>query len=328
MEYLTIGHVSRSFHVTTRTLRYYEEIGLLKSTRQKGYAYRVYDEEAVCRLRQILVLRQLQIPLRQIMEILSHPDTARAVCVLEENIDRLDREIDALETVRYALATLVSRLPGKQGIERFQALLMEYDVPGISKLPSFSENHFREEPTMGDLTRANDTLHRFDNSRMIYLPPATVAACHSLDPEPENAAGEVINRFIVTERLFEWKPDFRLFGFNNPSPMPGKDFHGYEFWVTIPDDMDVPAPLVKKQMQGGVYAAHCIRMGNFEEWGAFWQWIQDNEVCVHEEREPLGMGGSLEEHLNAYSAYAQLKPEDCGNVHFTQLDLLVPVKLK
>lgn len=328
MEYLTISGVSRSFHVTTRTLRYYEEIGLLKSTRREDYAYRVYDEEAVCRLRQILVLRQLRIPLRQIMEILSCPDTARAVRILEENVARLDREIGALETIRRALATLASRLPGKPEAGRFLALLLEYDTSWFSALPSFQDNHFREEPTMDDLTRANDALRRFDNTRIVYIPPATVAASHSLDPEPENAAGAALNRFIVAQRLFERKPDFRVFGFNNPNPTPENDFHGYELWVTIPEDMEVPAPLVKKKMQGGVYAAHCIRMGNFEEWGPFWQWTHDNEVCAYEEREPLSMSGSLEEHLNAYSTYAALPPEDCENISFAQLDLLIPVKLK
>lgn len=47
MKYTTISQVSRGFNVSTRTLRYYEELGLLKSARRENYAYRVYDEEAV-----------------------------------------------------------------------------------------------------------------------------------------------------------------------------------------------------------------------------------------------------------------------------------------
>lgn len=44
MEYLTIRQVSRDFGVSTRTLRYYEELGLLQSTRQEAYAYRVKQQ--------------------------------------------------------------------------------------------------------------------------------------------------------------------------------------------------------------------------------------------------------------------------------------------
>ena len=44
MEYLTIRQVSRDFEVSTRTLRYYEELGLLQSTRQEAYVYHVKQQ--------------------------------------------------------------------------------------------------------------------------------------------------------------------------------------------------------------------------------------------------------------------------------------------
>ena len=51
----TISQVSRALSVSTRALRYYEEMGLIHSRRIEGYAYRVYDEDTVRRL-----LRYLQ----------------------------------------------------------------------------------------------------------------------------------------------------------------------------------------------------------------------------------------------------------------------------
>lgn len=325
MGYLTISQVSRTFDVSTRTLRYYEEIGLLKSERPRDYAYRVYDEEAVRRLRQILLLRRLRLPLRRIAELLSGRDGERTTAVLQENIARLDGEIGALETVRRATAALCGYLQQKPE-QAFPA--GEQELCGLTSFLSRSSMTFKEEPTMDDLNRANEALSRFENTRIFYLPPVTVAAFRSVGAEPEDAAGAAINRFIVTEELFTRKPDYRLFGFNNPSPAPESETHGYEFWATIPDDMEVPPPYEKKRMPGGLYAAHCIRMGNFEEWGLFWQWIQKNDVCVYEKREPHGMDGCLEEHLNPQTVYAGLTPETCEHAEFTQLDLLVPVKLK
>ena len=46
----TISQVSRALSVSTRALRYYEEMGLIHSRRIEGYAYRVYDEDTVRRL--------------------------------------------------------------------------------------------------------------------------------------------------------------------------------------------------------------------------------------------------------------------------------------
>jgi DNA-binding transcriptional MerR regulator len=55
-----IGEVARRLGVTTRAIRYYEELGLLPSPRDRPQGvHRVYDEAAVARLQQILKLRGL-----------------------------------------------------------------------------------------------------------------------------------------------------------------------------------------------------------------------------------------------------------------------------
>lgn len=59
MDEMTIGEVTTAFSVTARMLRYYEKIGLIKSARREGYAYRVYPADEVKKVRQILLLRKL-----------------------------------------------------------------------------------------------------------------------------------------------------------------------------------------------------------------------------------------------------------------------------
>ena len=68
----TISQVSRALSVSTRALRYYEEMGLIHSRRIEGYAYRVYDEDTVRRIEQILFLRSVRIPLRDIAVLLRY----------------------------------------------------------------------------------------------------------------------------------------------------------------------------------------------------------------------------------------------------------------
>lgn len=86
--------------------------------------------------------------------------------------------------------------------------------------------------------------------------------------------------------------------------------------------MEVSAPLTKKHFEGGLYAAHCIKMGDFHEWHEFYQAMEKHDMYAIEVREPYGMHGLLEDHLNAYSHYKN----DENN--FIQLDLLIPVKKK
>lgn len=66
MDYMTIGEVSSAFQVSARMLRYYEKAGLIESTRKEGYAYRIYSTDMVRKIQQIIILRKLQIPLKQI----------------------------------------------------------------------------------------------------------------------------------------------------------------------------------------------------------------------------------------------------------------------
>lgn len=51
----TISTVSKNLGTSSRMLRYYEQIGLIESQRVEDYAYRVYDEQAIRRLRQIII---------------------------------------------------------------------------------------------------------------------------------------------------------------------------------------------------------------------------------------------------------------------------------
>ena len=60
--------------VTTRTLRYYDEIGLLKPAGTGGNGYRFYDQGNLLRLQQILFFRELDVPLDDIQLIMSQPD--------------------------------------------------------------------------------------------------------------------------------------------------------------------------------------------------------------------------------------------------------------
>lgn len=73
MEY-TIQNLGRMAGISTRTLRYYDEINLLKPARVNSSGYRIYGQKEVDLLQQILFYKELGIELTQIREILTSPD--------------------------------------------------------------------------------------------------------------------------------------------------------------------------------------------------------------------------------------------------------------
>ena len=316
----TISELSDRFGVSTRTLRYWEQVGLIESERLSDYAYRVYTEDTVQRIAQILILRRLRLPLRDIAEILKRPEARTWIGVLQNQIKEIDRETEALLAVRDALAVLANRVfwlasstrPALPDEQELLALVAE-----LSPLPKE-----KEELKMTELKNAEQTLNRSLEVRYVYLPPMTVAAAQYTGPNPEDVSGKMLDDFVSESGLIEKMPGLRVLGFNNPSPEKPEDVYGYEFWVTVPEDMEVPAPLVKKQFAGGLYAAHAIKMGDFHEWGSFMERMQNDPQYEIQWREPFGMGGCFEEHLNAPTYYKN----GAQSRAFIQLDLLIPIK--
>lgn len=89
----------------------------------------------------------------------------------------------------------------------------------------------------------------------------------------------------------------------------------YEAWVSLPDDMEVKPPLVKKTFGGGMYAAHVLRDWNFQDWTLIQEWVSESE------RYEEAGGPCFEEILNYYNLMNNgAKMED------TQIDLLLPIK--
>ena len=181
---------------------------------------------------------------------------------------------------------------------------------------------------MEELNRAGEILDKSLSVRILRLPPCTVASYHYIGENPEEAVGEVVTRFVQESGVYEKKPDARMFGFNHPNPgVLENGIHGYEDWVTIPEDMEVKAPMEKKQFPGGLYAVMTIPFPEFHLWEVLTKWVNKSQDYEPEYSE-LGeenMGGCLEEHLNwVYAAHNGWKEDGLPG----QIDLMLPVKMR
>ena len=340
MDTLTATQVSQYYGVSTRMLRYYEQMGLLKSSRMADYTYRVYDEAAIRRLQQVIILRKLQIPVKQIRDMLNNQDAVTAIEIFKQNISELDEEITALSVVKSILARFVEELQDKADIPLKLDLLNDTTMLTVVSTLSFSENKLKEKTSMEDLNKANNVLAKQKRPRIIQLPPMTVASIHCIAEEdynfpsempPENESESAIRKFVKERDLPETMPGFRYIWFNNPDVDvvdDGKKGHGFERWVTIPDDWEVAAPFVKKHFVGGMYAAHTIHISEMDEWLWLHSWIGESKRYDFRwgtlDDGACKICGWLTESLNALE-YFQWTEEECEQL--LQVDLLIPIQL-
>lgn len=97
MEY-SIQKLAAMSGVTTRTLRYYDQIGLLKPLRVNSAGYRIYGSAQVDLLQQILFYRELDFPLEEIRQIVTDPGFDRRKAMEDHRMALLARrqQLDAL----------------------------------------------------------------------------------------------------------------------------------------------------------------------------------------------------------------------------------------
>ncbi|CAH1199502.1 HTH-type transcriptional activator TipA [Paenibacillus allorhizoplanae] len=129
MEY-TVQHLGKLAGISTRTLRYYDEIELLMPARINSSGYRIYGQNEVDRLQQILFYRELGIPLEQIKDIMSSPtyDGTRALMDHREQLLDKRRQLDILiANVEQTIASKEGRLTmsNKEKFEGFKQKLID-----------------------------------------------------------------------------------------------------------------------------------------------------------------------------------------------------------
>lgn len=152
---LRIQEVAEEVGLTARSIRYYEERGLLKPAARSEGAYRLYDADDIERLRYIKGMRDdAGFSLGDIGQLLEH-ETARARIgaryretddpgerrtLLLEGVARIDRQVAILSTKIERLTAMIEAASGRR--EHLRGHLAELDATGvIAPHPAGSGTH-------------------------------------------------------------------------------------------------------------------------------------------------------------------------------------------
>ena len=114
-----IGELAKRLNITTRTIRYYEEIGLMGPTERLGGGTRTYNHDDVLRLKFILKLKQLGISLKDIQELAEIFDinaqnfttiTPKLIEILDSHITTVDEKMASLSSLRQDIVEYRKRI--------------------------------------------------------------------------------------------------------------------------------------------------------------------------------------------------------------------------
>ncbi len=143
--------------VSARTLRFYDEIDLLKPARVSSSGYRIYGQQEVNRLQQILFYRELDMKLEEIKEILDNPDFNVEHALMEHQEKLLAKRCE----IDHLLASVQQTMQYYKG---------EIDMTDQEKFTVFKEQKIAEnEAKYGEEIREKYGKETVERSNQKYL---------------------------------------------------------------------------------------------------------------------------------------------------------------
>jgi MerR family transcriptional regulator, copper efflux regulator len=118
---MRIGELATRANTTTRTVRYYEGLGLLAPARREGSGHRQYDDDALARLAKIDWLKRMGLTLDEIAEVIplyfgaetGARGRKKMIALLERRLAETEARVEGLVDLRNQLRGAIERLKAK-----------------------------------------------------------------------------------------------------------------------------------------------------------------------------------------------------------------------
>ncbi len=306
MELVRINDVVNEFAISSRTLRYYEEMGLLWSSHPDNKTQRYYDAAALERLKQIIVLRKLQIPVKDIVVIFKSKNTAALIQAFVDKLESLDTEISALSELRRLVDDFLHKML-MSGIKKISAITLLYEETE-KRLATVEKS---EPVTFEKLSEISREALRLHDVRVIRLPPMRV-----LTSRLKTGQVEGLDENLFAKYGFMPDPGLRNCFFK-------KESNGeWIMLMKIPDDYENATAYIDEDFPGGLFAITSSFMADMEDTFILLRdWINrsDNYELDADEEGTLQRDEMIEEIL----------PWDIvGKFKQYQQDVFIPIKIK
>ncbi|MDE7352223.1 MAG: MerR family transcriptional regulator [Acetatifactor sp.] len=313
-ELLKIREISSRYDISARALRYYEDMGLISSTRSGDYAYRMYDKQAVKRLEQILILRKLNISIKDIQLIFQTASSEIVLEVLEKKVEDIDGEVALLQDLKDIILEFVGQIK-RADFSR------DADVKRLYERAQKVESRIANISYDGNTSKINrlpDVSNRLKKTPEISIIQINPFKAFSSGVDSfENVMGtfqqwqEAHNHLV--KKMIYGAPDFLSFEEDGNAVW----IWAVEDWVTEKDT----APYELIEFEGGLYAAAVSVDGDDDMGGricsGIMKWLEDS-------------GFEPDERPGHRTMCHMINPTDeiRNALGYDQLEIYVPIKVR
>lgn len=309
MDLIRINEVVDNFGISSRTLRYYEEMGLLWSNHPDNKAQRYYDTAALERLKQIIILRKLQIPVKDMVVIFKNENMTALIQAFVDKLQSLDSEISALSELRHLVDDFLNKML-RSGIKKISGITLLYEETE-KRLATVEKN---EIITLEKLTKISREALRLHDVRIIRLPPMRVLTSRLKSGLIENIEDKMQSLFVK-------------YGFT-PSPGLRNCFYRKEpsgewiMLIKIPIEYENTTEYIDEKFTGGLFAIASSFMEDMDD-----TFILLKDWVNRSDHYELDINTGEESHR--YEMIEEILPWDIANwLSRYQQDIFIPIQIK
>ena len=317
-ELIKIRDVSTKYDITARTLRYYEDMGLISSTRSEDYAYRLYDETAVKRIEQILILRKLNISIRDIQRIFSASGSDVVLDVLGKKVQNIDDEVAFLHELKDVVLEFIHQIK-KIDFGSESGVKMLYEKAKEIETHLTNVDYIGKPNNVGRLLEAAEQFQREPDILIVDMPPCRMVTSGFIHGNPDidektRHFGEMWNR--LAERIADKIHD-RSFMYHDRE-------HQKMIWLFMLEDWMTESDTEGFEIitfAGGLFAEALADSEELSEWDRIYKGIK--AWLARQEHLELDEGSGRYELFTCPGPYPPMREWNYGRVRY-----YVPIKLK
>lgn len=312
-ELIKIRDISTKYDISARSLRYYEDMGLLTSIRSDDYAYRLYDKTAVERLEQILILRKLNISIKDIKKIFNTTGSEVVLEVLGKKVDAIDEEVSLLHELKEIVLEFIRQIE-QADFGKESDIKMLYEKARDIETQIINVDYNGNPSAMKRFLEVTEKLDNKVPDIMIVKIPKFRAVTSGLVTFEELFGGDFGPWQEAHNHLF--KPII----FDSPDFLYGKDGKAEWIWAIKDEVTETDThPYKIIEYTGGLYAVSVSVDGDGESHDKVRRktekWLESTNFIIDTNRELMGHMIYVDEEIK----------EGLG---YNQMNLYAPIKIR
>ncbi len=289
----------------------YEDMGLIKSTKNDDYAYRLYDETAIKRLEQILILRKLNIKIKDIQRIFSSNSPDVILDVLNQKVTDIDDEIALLHELRELVLDFIKQIE-KYDFQKDNDVKLLYEKAKDIAQQIINVDYNGNASNVNRMIEVTEKLEKLPDVKIITLPECRMAT---------SGAGGDLKKFDKMWMKLDKKRKDKFFprDFMTHNDETGKLtwFYAVEEWVTEINTKGFEII----GFEGGIYATAIARDDSYEDglrvFNGIKKFVTDSDIFdldINQERFHLW--------------HVVGSPETDKALGYRQIEIFVPIRLR